>query len=40
MFDINAKKERNKPKKNYEIVLSSMNGAGVRKDDQKTLGML
>ena len=27
MFDINAKKERNKPKKNYEIVLSSMHGA-------------
>ena len=28
MFDINAKKQRNKQKKNYEIVLSSMHGAG------------
>ena len=27
MFDINAKKQRNKQKKNYEIVLSSMHGA-------------
>ena len=29
MFDINAKKQRNKQKKYYEIFLSPMHGGGV-----------
>ena len=36
MFDINAKKQRNKQKKNYEIVLSSMHGVPRPQNHIKT----